>query len=39
MMQLTGGEAGVLVAPRELDVEVGDQGMDVVVAFDLQAGG
>jgi len=31
--------SGALVAPRELNVEVSDEGMDVVVAFDLQAEG
>lgn len=34
---LTGGEAGPLVAAGELDVEVGDQGVDVVVPLHLQA--
>lgn len=36
---LTGGEAGPLVAAGELDVEVGDQGMDVIVPLHLQAEG
>lgn len=34
---LTGGEAGPLVTARELDVEVGDQRVDVVVPLHLQA--
>lgn len=33
----TGGEAGLLVTLGELDVEVGDQRVDVVVPLDLQA--
>ena len=32
---LTGGETSLLVALGELDVEVGDQCMDVVVPLDL----
>lgn len=35
----TGGEAGSLMAACELDVEVGDQSMDVVVPLHLQAEG
>ena len=34
---LTGGEAGPLVTAGELYVEVGDQGMDVVIPLHLQA--
>lgn len=34
---LTSGEAGLLVTLGELDVEVGDEGVDVVVALNLQA--
>lgn len=34
---LTGGETGPLVAAGELNVEVGDQGVDVVVPLHLQA--
>lgn len=36
---LTGGEAGLLVTLGEVDVEIGDQGVDVVVPLDLQAEG
>lgn len=36
---LTRGEARLLVTLGELDVEVGHQGVDVVVALDLQAEG
>lgn len=36
---LTRGEAGLLVTLGELDVEVGDQRVDVVVPLDLQAEG
>ena len=36
---LTGGEAGPLVAAGELDVEVGHQGVHVVVPLHLQAEG
>lgn len=35
--KLTGGEASPLVAASELDVEVGNQSMNVVVSFNLQA--
>lgn len=35
--KLTSGEAGPLVAASELDVEVGDQSMNVVISFNLQA--
>lgn len=35
----TSGEAGLLVTLGELDVEVGDQGVDVIVPLDLQAEG
>lgn len=34
---LTGGEADPLVTAGELDVEVGDQGVDVIVPLNLQA--
>lgn len=34
---LTRGEAGLLVTLGELDVEVGDQCVDVIVPLDLQA--
>lgn len=34
---LTRGEAGLLVTLGELDVEVGDQRVDVIVPLDLQA--
>ena len=37
--RLTGGEAGPLVAAGELDVEVGHQGVHVVVPLHLQAEG
>lgn len=33
----TGGETSLLVTLGELDVEVGDQSVDVVVPLDLQA--
>lgn len=33
---LTGGEAGPLMTTCELDIEVGDQGVDVVVPLHLQ---
>lgn len=36
-MGLTGGEADPLVAAGELDVEVGDQSVDVVVPLHLKA--
>lgn len=36
---LTRGEAGLLVTLGELDVEVGNQRVDVVVPLDLQAEG
>ena len=36
---LTSGEAGLLVTLGELDVEIGDQGVDVIVALDLQTEG
>lgn len=39
MTALTGGEAGPLVAAGKLDVEVGDQGVDVIVPLHLQAEG
>lgn len=35
--RLTGGEAGPLVTACELNVEVGDQRMDVVIPLHLQA--
>lgn len=35
--RLTGGEASPLVTASKLDVEVGDQSMDVVVPLHLQA--
>lgn len=38
-VNLTRGEASLLVTLGELDVEVGDQGVDVVVALDLQTEG
>lgn len=34
--RLTSREAGPLVAAGELNIEVGDQGMDIVVPLDLQ---
>ena len=37
LRQRTGGETSLLVTLGELDVEVGDQSMDVVVPLDLQA--
>ena len=37
--KLTSGEASPLVAASEFNVEVGDQGVDVVVPLDLQAEG
>lgn len=37
MRQPTGGETSLLVTFSELDVEVGDQRVDVVVSLDLQA--
>lgn len=37
MVQLTSGEAGLLVTLGELHVEIGDQGVDVVIPLDLQA--
>ena len=36
---VTSGETGLLVTLGELDVEVGDQRVDVVVPLDLQAEG
>lgn len=36
---LTSGETSLLVTLSELDVEIGYQGMDVIVALDLQAEG
>lgn len=37
MTELTSGETGLLVTFGELNVEVGDQCVDVVVPLDLQA--
>lgn len=36
-IRLTGGESSSLVTTSELDVEVGDQSMDVVIPLHLQA--
>ncbi len=36
---LTSGEASLFVTLGELDIEVGDQGVDVIVALDLQTEG
>lgn len=38
-MNLTSGKPSLLVTLGELDVEVGDQGVDVIVALDLQTEG
>ena len=38
-MSLTSGEASLLVTLGELDVEIGDQGVDVIIALDLQTEG
>lgn len=37
MRRLTGAKTSLLVTLGELDVEVGDQRVDVVVPLDLQA--
>lgn len=39
VVPLTGGESSALVATSELYVEIGDQGMDVVIALHLEAEG